>query len=109
MVRNIRLDHLFVCLSVRKVYCGKTADWIRDRMPFGVVSGMGPGIDALDGVHVPQWKGLFLEFLGICAPIRLNGQNDVLFAEKCIRLVCEKLTVFPYGQDIIGNVVSLAF
>jgi len=27
---------LSVCLCVRKVYCGKTADWIR--MPFGVVS-----------------------------------------------------------------------
>jgi len=29
--------------------------------------------------------------------------------QKCIRLVCEKLAVFPYGQDIIGNVYSLAF
>ena len=40
MVRNIRLDHLSVCrsvgLSVCKVYCGKTADWIR--MPFVGVS-----------------------------------------------------------------------
>jgi len=50
-------------------------------------------------------KGLFLGFFGICAPIRLNGQNDVLFAEKCIRLMCEKLTTFPYGQDIVGNIV----
>ena len=31
--------------------------------------------------------------------------DDVLFAENCIRLVCEKLTIFPYGQDIVGNVV----
>jgi len=38
----------------------------------------------------------------------LNGRNDVLFAEKRIRLVCEKLTIFPYGQDIIGNVVLCA-
>ena len=36
-----------VCLSVRKVYCGKTADWIR--MPFGVVSGAGRGMGVLDG------------------------------------------------------------
>ena len=36
-----------------------------------------------------------------CAPIHLNGRNDVLFAEKCIRLVCEKLTIFPYGQDTV--------
>ena len=42
-------------------------------------------------------------------PIPLNGQNDVLFAEKCIRIVCEKLTIFPYGQDIVGKVVLLAF
>jgi len=56
---------------------------------------VGPGIDVLDGVHVPEGKGLFLGFLGSCAPIRLNGQNDVLFVEKCIRLVCEKLTLFP--------------
>jgi len=28
---------------------------------------------------------------------------------KCIRLVCEKLTIFPYGQDIVENVFSLAF
>jgi len=41
--------------------------------------------------------------------IGLNGRNDVLFAEKCIRLVCEKLTIFPYRQDIVGNVILLAF
>jgi len=33
-------------VSVRKVYCSKTADWIR--MPFGVMSGVGQGMDALD-------------------------------------------------------------
>jgi len=38
-----------------------------------------------------------------CTAIHLNGQNDVLFAEKCIRLVCDKLTLFLYGQDIVGN------
>jgi len=37
---------LSVCLFVRKVYCGKTADWIR--MPFGVVSGTGLGMGILD-------------------------------------------------------------
>jgi len=55
MLRNIRLDHLSVCQSVcllvRKVYCGKTADWIR--MPFGMVSGVGRGMGVLDrgGYH----------------------------------------------------------
>jgi len=36
-----------VCLSVRKVYYGKAADWIR--MPFAVVSGVGRGMGVLDG------------------------------------------------------------
>jgi len=57
---------------------------------------------------MPKGKRLFLGFFGISAPIHLNGQNNVLFAEKCIRLVCEKLTVFSYRQDIVGNVL-LAF
>jgi len=47
MLWNIRLDHLSVGLSVRKVYCGKTAD--RIRMPFGVLSGVGRGMGVLDG------------------------------------------------------------
>jgi len=36
-----------MCRSVWKVYCGKTADWIR--MPFGVVSGVGRPMSILDG------------------------------------------------------------
>jgi len=55
MLWNIDLDHLSVCwsdcqsvgLSVCRVYCGKTADWIW--MLFGVVSGVGPVMGALDG------------------------------------------------------------
>jgi len=47
MLRNIRLDHLSVCLAIHKVYCGKTADWIR--MPFGVVSGVDREIGVLNG------------------------------------------------------------
>ena len=38
---------LCVCLSVRKVYCGKTADWIQ--MPFEVVSGVCRGMGILNG------------------------------------------------------------
>jgi len=34
-------------LLVRKVYCGKMADWIQ--MPFGVVSGVSQGMGLLDG------------------------------------------------------------
>jgi len=33
--------------SIRKVYCGKMADWIR--MPFGMVSGVGWGMGVFDG------------------------------------------------------------
>ena len=36
-----------VGLSDRKVYCGKTAEWIR--MPFGMVNGVGRGMGVLDG------------------------------------------------------------
>jgi len=43
----------------------------------------------------------------LCAfsPIGLNGRTT----EKCIRLVREKLRIFPYGQYIVGNVVLLPF
>jgi len=45
-----RLSHLSIslsCLCVRKVYCGKTTNWIR--MPFGVVSRVSQGRGVLDG------------------------------------------------------------
>jgi len=48
---------LSVGLSVRKVYCGKTADWIW--MPFGMVSGIGRGMGVLDGVVIVEGKGQF--------------------------------------------------
>ena len=44
-----------VCRPVRKVYCGKTADWIR--MPFGMVSGVGREMSVLDGVVIIAGKG----------------------------------------------------
>jgi len=47
VLRTCRLAHLSVCRSVQKVYCGKTADWIR--LPFGMVSGVGQGMGVLDG------------------------------------------------------------
>ena len=77
-------------------------------LSFGVMNGI--GINVLDGVHMPEGKGLFLGFFfWHLRPHSLNGQNEVLFAEKCIRLVCEKLTIFLYRQDIVGNVILLAF
>jgi len=53
-------------------------------LSFGVVSGVGQGIHALDGVHVPQKEGAVLGFFGIYTPIGLNGQNYIFFAQKCI-------------------------
>jgi len=43
---SILPDGLSACLSVLKVYCGKTAEWIQ--MPFGMVSGVGRGMGVLD-------------------------------------------------------------
>jgi len=59
MWRNIRLDHLSVALSFRKVYCGKTAEWIR--MPFGTVSGVSREMGVVDGAVMVegQFRGEF--------------------------------------------------
>ena len=53
MESSCRLSHLSVCLSVcvRKVYCGKTADWM--------VTGVGRGMGVLDGVVIVEGKGQF--------------------------------------------------
>jgi len=58
-------------------------------LSFGVVSGVGSGIDQMGSTSCLKGKGMFLGFFSICAHIYLTGQNDVLFAENCIRLVCE--------------------
>jgi len=65
-----------VCLPVRKVYCGKTADWIR--MPFGVVSGVGRGM------VIVEWEGGDLG-VNLGRPIVTNGdfvaycESDAVF------------------------------
>ena len=61
---HILLSVRTLCLSVRKVYSGKTADWIW--MLFGVASGVGRGMGVLDGVHLPQGEG---RFWGVLTPI----------------------------------------
>ena len=48
---------LSICLSVQKVYCSKTADWIQ--MSFGVVSEVSRGMGVLDGVVIIKGKGQF--------------------------------------------------
>jgi len=48
-----------VGLSVQKVYCDKTADWIR--VPFGMVSGIGRGMGVLDEVVIVEGEEAVLE------------------------------------------------
>ena len=65
MLRTCRVDHLSVGPSVRKVYCGKTAGWIR--MPFVMVSvvGRGMSVGLLDwGADRRRGRGSFGVNLG---------------------------------------------
>jgi len=94
-------------VCVRKVYCGKMADCIR--MPFEVLSGVGPGIDVLDGgPRASRGRGCFWHFRHL-HPHSFESAEWRIVCPDCIWLVCEKLTIFPYGQYIIGIYVSLAF
>jgi len=52
---------LLVGRSIRRVYCGKTADCIW--MPFGVVSGVGRWIGKLDGSTSSKGNGKVWAFL----------------------------------------------
>ena len=67
-----------MCVSVRKVYCGKTADWIR--IPFGVVSGVGRGMGVLDGSVRDRRRGrAVLGVIGnLCDALFLNYFEDLL-------------------------------
>ena len=68
MESSCRLAHLSVCVFVsvclcggQKVFCGKTADWIR--MLFGMVSGVSRGMGVLDGVMIIEEEGAVLEWI----------------------------------------------
>ena len=85
ILRTCRLDHLCVCVCVRKVYCGKTADWLW--MPFGVMSGVGFGMGVLDGGgNCRRGRGSFVgEFgashcnqWGLCDALFSNYFEDLL-------------------------------
>ena len=67
--------------------------------------------DYIRQVNGMKLADILFSLLCVCVSVRTqsNGRFDVLFAEKCIRFVYEQLTIFPYGQDIVGNVVLLAF
>jgi len=62
---------LCVCLSVRKVYCGKMAEWIR--VLFGTESVVGQGMGVLDGVDVLQEEGVSEGDSQSFYPIRFTG------------------------------------
>jgi len=51
------------------------------RTAIELVFGVGLGIDVLDGSTCLKGKRLFWGFFGIC----LNGQNDVLFTDSCVK------------------------
>jgi len=55
MCRSVSMS---VGRSVRRVYCGKTADWIW--MPFGLVSRVGRGMGVLNGVEIVEGEGVVL-------------------------------------------------
>ena len=58
LVQTRHLNHLSVGLSVRRVYCGKMADWIWK--PFGVVNGIDREMGVLDGVGIVEEEGTVL-------------------------------------------------
>jgi len=79
-------------------------------LSFGVVSGVGPGIHVLNGSpHATRGRGCFWHgfwhFLAL-SPYCFQWGNDVLIAD---RLLCEKLTIFPYEDYIVEFFVELAF
>jgi len=92
MLHTCRLAHLLVCVcvlvgrSVRKVYSGKTAEWIW--MPFGVVSGVGQGMGVLDGGCYRWREGAVLR-VNLGRPIVANGPMGTLL-RSCAEL-CEPI------------------
>ena len=75
-------------------------------LSFEEVSGFGPGIDVLGGG--PYASSESGGFWGCLPPLTQWFQRPI-FEDKCIRCVCEKLSLFPYVQYIVENFFSLAF
>jgi len=70
MVQACCLSHLLVGWSVWWMNCGKRADWMW--MPFGAVSGVGQGMDVLDGDEVIKGEGGILG-INVGHPTVTNG------------------------------------
>jgi len=82
--------------------------WTRQRRSFDTET---EPRSRLSTAHNPSVRHLTV-FTFVCLPVYLSVQSSLqqcVSAEKCIPLVCEKLTIFPYGQNTAGNVDLLAF
>jgi len=80
----------------------------------GVVSRVGPGIHVLDGSpRASRGRGCFWHGFRHLAKIRLHrfqwGHGVLIMVLIDFRLVCEKLTVFPYAEYIEEFCGSVAF
>ena len=80
---------VFVGLSIWKVYCGKTADWIR--MPFGMVSGVRRGMAVLYGVVIVEGEGAVLGFFAPLVSIPFSGFT-LLVGRQEGHPACKKLS-----------------
>jgi len=73
------------------------------KLSFGVVTGVGSGIDALDGSsRAPKGRGSFGDSSAF-VPHWFEGAECRIFRKKCIRLVREKLTVFMFGKILLES------
>jgi len=71
-------------------------------LSFGVVSVVGPSVWGSSNARGKGVSGGFAEFFS-------HSFQWCIVKQNCTRLVCEKSTIFPYGQDIVENVFSSAF
>ena len=85
--------------------------WKNGRLDQGavwVVSGVGPSIGILDGIHISQGEGKgglggFLPSVKMAFAMYFKNRNVF----EC--MLCEKLTPFPFGQYIVGIVIKCGF
>ena len=83
-------------------------------LSFGAVSVVGPGIHVLDGgPHASTGSGCFWHGFRYLAKIWLHWfqwRHRVLIMVLIdFRLVCEKLTIFPYAEYIVEFCVRVTF
>jgi len=110
-LRNIRLDH--VCLSLCQSVSPQSVLWQNGWLdPDAVWDGEWNHPRHLRirlGSRAPRARGCFGDFSAFAPPLVWMGRMTYFCTEMYSTCTWEKLTVFPYGQDIIGIYVSLAF